>query len=106
MASHKRSRSLPRQGSSKAELTAAREQQAATAEILRLIASSPDDTQPVFDAIARHALRLCDGFSVLVVRYDGECLHLVAHENVASDRVGRIAERFPRRPDRTFPLGQ
>src|SRR5262249_10585977 len=66
----------------------------------------PDDAQPVFDAIAHHALRLCDGFSVLVVRYDGEWMHLVAHENVASDRVGRIVERFPRRPDRTSPLGQ
>src|SRR5262245_16469535 len=105
MASHKRSRSLPRQGSSKAELTAAREQQAATAEILRLISSSPDDAQPVFDAIARHALRLCDGLNVLVVRYDGDLLHLVAHENVTREHVGRIVERFPRPPDRTFPLG-
>ena len=48
-------------------LETAREQQAATAEILRLIASSPDDTRPVFDAIARHTVRLCGGQTALVV---------------------------------------
>jgi GAF domain-containing protein len=88
-----------------AALEAAREQQAATAEILRLIATSPDDAQPVFDAIARHALRLCDGVTALVVRYDGELVHLVAHENIAPDRVDRVVRSFPRRPERTFPMG-
>src|SRR5262249_23155411 len=86
-------------------LQVVREQQAATAEILRLIATSPDDAQPVFDAIARHALRLCDGMTARVVRYDGELLHLVAHENIAPDDVDRLIERFPRPPDRTFPMG-
>jgi GAF domain-containing protein len=85
--------------------TAAREQQAATGEILRLIASSPDDAQPVFDAIARHALRLCDGFNALVVRHDGGLLHLVAHENVTPDHLDRVTARFPRPPERTFPMG-
>jgi GAF domain-containing protein len=88
-----------------AALEAAREQQAATAEILRLIASSPDDAQPVFDAIARHALKLCDGDSALVARYGGELLHLVAHENIAPERIALVEARFPRRVDRTYPMG-
>ncbi len=41
------------------ELAEAWERQAATDEVLRVIASSPTDVQPVFDAIAATALRLC-----------------------------------------------
>jgi hypothetical protein len=43
------------------ELVEAREQQAATSEILRVISSSPSDVQPVFHTIVRSAVRLCDG---------------------------------------------
>ena len=42
----------------------------ATAEILKVIASSPSDTTPVFEAIAGSAKRLLDAFSAAVFRFD------------------------------------
>jgi len=61
------------------ELVAAREQQAATAEILRVISSSPTDLQRVFAEIAATAARLCDAHDAAIRQVDGEVLRLVAH---------------------------
>jgi len=54
----------------------------ATAEIMKVISSSPDDTQPVFDTIVRNAVRLCGARYGAVHRFDGERLHLAAHHNL------------------------
>ena len=70
------------------ELTEALEQQTATAEILRVISSSPTDTQPVFDAIAANAARLCSASDAQVLRVDGDVLLLVAAFGLALDAPG------------------
>ena len=60
------------------ELTESLEQQTATAEILRVISSSPTDIQPVLDAVASGAARLCDARDAQIFRIDGHNLRLAA----------------------------
>src|SRR5262245_8533685 len=61
------------------ELAEAREQQAATAEILASISSSPTDAGQVFAKIAASAARLCDAHDATIFRVDGGNLRTVAH---------------------------
>jgi two-component system NtrC family sensor kinase len=65
------------------------EQRTATAEILRVISSSPSDVRPVFAAVLRSAARLCDAFDATIFQVDGDGLRLVAHEGpIPSTPVG------------------
>ena len=78
-------------------------QQTAAGEILRVMASSPSDVQPVFDAIARNSSRLCNGNYAIVTRFDGELIHLAAQHNPRPNAAELTAQRFPRRPGRDLP---
>ncbi len=81
------------------DLTEALEQQTATGEILRVISGSPTDVQPVFDAIARSSVRLCDSLFANVFRFDGELLHWVSSDQYASKAVDILRTTYPMRPD-------
>jgi two-component system, NtrC family, sensor kinase len=78
------------------ETQEALERQTATADILKVIASSPSDTQPVFDAIARRANTLIGGFSSTVFRFINGIAYLEAFTPTtpAADEV--LKTTFPR----------
>ncbi|RXH27808.1 histidine kinase [Bradyrhizobium nanningense] len=71
------------------------ERQTATADILKVMAASPSDVQPVFEAIAANANRLIGGFSTAVLRYVDGAAHLAAFTptDPAGDRV--LQASFP-----------
>ncbi|HEV8533515.1 MAG TPA: GAF domain-containing protein [Methylomirabilota bacterium] len=83
-----------------ADLTEALEQQTATSEILRVISRSPTNVQPVFDAIAESAARLCDGFFGFVTRFDGTLIHFAAHHNMGPSALEEIRRSYPMAADR------
>src|SRR4029077_18802598 len=58
------------------DLTEALDQQTATNEILRVIASSPTDIQPVLNAIAESAARLCSAKDAVIRLVEGSVLRL------------------------------
>jgi PAS domain S-box-containing protein len=77
------------------ETKEALEQQTATAEILRVISSSPTDLAPVYDAVAKAVSRLCDAPDVVIVRAEGELLRFAAN-------VGPFGQTFG--PDLAIPI--
>ena len=60
------------------ETKEALEQQTATSEILRVISSSPTDTQPVFDAIVKSGVHLFGGMNVSLRLVKGDRIETVA----------------------------
>src|SRR5215831_19894077 len=61
------------------ELRDSLEQQSATTEILRVIASSSQDLRKVLDTVAENAARLCEANDALIHRIDGDFLKRVAN---------------------------
>src|SRR5216684_2255715 len=72
------------------DLIEALEQQTATAEILRVISTSPTDLQPVLDTVVKSAARFCGAYDASMFRLDTETLRVAAHHGPIPHPVGRL----------------
>ena len=81
------------------ELDEAREQQAATTDVLRIVSASSGEVKPVFDAILNKAVRICDAKFANLSLYDGEAFRAAAFHNVSPE----YAEARLRQPWRPHP---
>jgi two-component system, NtrC family, sensor kinase len=82
------------------ELSEARERETATSEVLRVIARSPSDTQPVFNTIVTSAARLCKARYCWVFRFDGKLIHFAAEHGLSPLYTEAIRRRYPIPPGR------
>src|ERR1700731_884057 len=76
------------------------ERERATADVLRVISSSPGDIQPVFDTIVTRAARLCKARYCWVFRFDGKLIHFVAEHGLSPEDTEEIRSRYPIPPGR------
>ena len=84
------------------DLTESLEQQTATSDILKVIASTPTDLTPVFETILRSAVRLFNAYGGGLRLFDGELVHLAAVTSPNPEADDRLRSQFPHRPDRGY----
>jgi signal transduction histidine kinase len=82
------------------ELRQSLEQQTATADVLRVISSSPGELQPVFEAMLENATRLCEAEFGVLNLYENGALRMGAMHNVPS----AFAEFLQSRPAGYQPM--
>jgi signal transduction histidine kinase len=79
------------------DLADALEQQTATGEILSVISSSPTDVQPVLQAVAENAAKLCGASFGAVLRLDNDLLSMTAMYNQTPEQERALRNIFPLR---------
>jgi len=79
------------------ELSEALEQQTATSEVLRVIASSPGGLEPVFTAVLENATRICGAKFGMLYLWEGDAFRAVAFHNAPAAFV-EARKRTPLRP--------
>ncbi len=70
------------------ELTAALEQQTATADVLQTLSRAPTDLQAALDHIVKSAARLCDADGVRIRLREADQIRIVAHVGAVAAGVG------------------
>jgi GAF domain-containing protein len=89
------------------ELQQALEYQTATSDVLNVISRSPNQLQPVFDAIVQSAVKLCDGLYGALNMFDGEkLLRPTAFHNYTPAALAAVERMFPTLPSRRQLTGR
>ena len=88
------------------ELAEAREREAATSEVLRVISSSPGDLQPVFDAILANATDLCGAKFATLRLSEGDHFRTVSLYNAPAALVEHWRSNPLFRPHLKSALGR
>src|SRR5215472_1803127 len=86
------------------ELDEAREQQAATTDVLRIVSASSDEVKPVIEAILTNAVRICEAKFGLLALYEDDRFRAVATHNLPPAFAQRAAERRDSHGFRAHPL--
>ena len=92
-----------------AQRTAAKsleEQQTATADVLRVISSSPGELEPVFQAMLENAVRICNAKFGVLYLYEGGKFHSAALANPSPEFEAFLKERGEFVPDPRTALGR
>ena len=84
------------------ELEETREQQNATSELLKVISSSPNDLEPVFNAILENATRICQARFGTLNLYDGDVFRRVGLHNPTPQFAMRLGEVIRPHPESGF----
>jgi signal transduction histidine kinase len=79
------------------DLTESLDRQTATADVLRVISSSPADIQPVLETIGERAKKLCDAEISVVSIVDGELIRLASVHGMTEAGVEASRRSFPMR---------
>src|SRR5262249_48161938 len=87
------------------ELRESLQQQTATADVLKVISTSPGELEPVFHAMLQNAVRICSATFGMLFRFDGGAWRATAMFGVPP-AFAEFWQRGPQRPGPQTALGR
>jgi hypothetical protein len=80
------------------ELRESLQQQTATADVLKVISTSPGELAPVFDAMLENAVRICEANFGFMNRYNGDTWKIIAVHGAAAAYTEYLQQHGYKRP--------